>query len=173
VHALQAAARFFPDQKLSTFHAYEAPFAGITSDSARYEDRKVAAGQLATFVATLDLPHRRKRGSELLVECGEPDLLIRQYVRDRGVDLALGTHGRSALFDVPVGSTAKRILSALSCDALVVREPRAAVESAIASWKAGLGRRGERSRTLPDPSAAAIVRRLRSCGRAGMIACRP
>lgn len=104
----------------------------MTSDSARYEDeyRKVAAGQLATFLATLDLPGRRKRGPELLVECGEPDVLIRQYVRARGGDLVvLGTHGRSALFDVLIGSTARRILSALSCDALVVREPRAAVES--------------------------------------------
>ena len=76
-------------------------------------------------VATLDLPARRKRAMKLLVESGAPDRLIRDYVRDRGVDLVvLGTHGRSAVLNVLIGSTAKQILSALSCDALVV--PRAA-----------------------------------------------
>jgi hypothetical protein len=32
------------------------------------------------------------------------------------------------LFDIPIGSTAKAILSSLSCDALVEREPRSVVE---------------------------------------------
>jgi nucleotide-binding universal stress UspA family protein len=135
-HALHAATRFFPDRKLTVFRACEAPFAGVTSDAARYEEehREVAAAECAKFLTTLDLPQRRKRGFGLLVECGAPADLIRQYVRDRGVELvALGSHGRTALLDVLIGSTAKQILSDLPCDALVVREPRAAAESDAAA----------------------------------------
>jgi nucleotide-binding universal stress UspA family protein len=127
-HALQAAARFFPDQKLSLFHAYEPRVSGTGSSPARDEDeaRKIAAGDCATFLATLDMPDDRKRGLGLLIEAGGPAHLIREYVRARGIDLVvMGTHGRSALVDIIIGSTAKEILSALSCDALVVREPRA------------------------------------------------
>jgi nucleotide-binding universal stress UspA family protein len=135
-HALRAATRLFPEQRLSVFHAYEAPLAGMTPDAARHEEeyRKVAADDCAKFLTTVGLPDRHKRGLKLLVENGEPGQLIRQYARDRAVDLVvLGTHGRTALLEVLIGSTAKQILSALSCDALVVREPRAAVESEAGS----------------------------------------
>jgi nucleotide-binding universal stress UspA family protein len=129
--ALQAAMAFFPDQKLGIFHAYDAPLAGMTNEPARYQDeyRKVAAGDCATFLAGAGIPEEQRRSFELLVEQGHPSDLIRQYVRDRGVDLVvLGTHGRSALLSVLMGSTAKEILSSLSCDVLVVREPRSVVE---------------------------------------------
>jgi nucleotide-binding universal stress UspA family protein len=76
----------------------------------------------------------RSHGFKLLVECGAPEDLIRRYVRDRGADLVvLGSHGRSGLLDVLLGSTARRILSMVPCDALIVREPRAAVETGVTS----------------------------------------
>jgi nucleotide-binding universal stress UspA family protein len=55
------------------------------------------------------------------VEPGDANRLLRQYVRDRRIQLVvLGTHGQSALFDILVGSTAKEILSSLPCDVMVV-----------------------------------------------------
>jgi nucleotide-binding universal stress UspA family protein len=50
-------------------------------------------------------------------------------VRDREVDLVvLGTHGRSGLLEVFLGSVARRIMDALPCDPLIVRGPAAATE---------------------------------------------
>ena len=129
--ALQVAMAFFPDRKLTIFHAYDAPLAGMTGDPARYQDeyRKVAAGDCAAFLAGAGIPEQQRQSFGLLVEHGHPSVLIQQYARDRGVDLVvLGTHGRSALLKLFMGSTAKEILSSLSCDVLVVREPRAAAE---------------------------------------------
>lgn len=131
-HALQAAMTYFPDQKLTLFHAYDAPMAGMTNDPARSREdyRKVVAEDCAAFLAATAIPENRRQRFGLLLEPGDPDSLIREYARDRKVDLVvLGTHGRSAFFDILLGSTAKLILSTLPCDALVVREPRAAVEA--------------------------------------------
>ena len=51
-------------------------------------------------------------------------------LRKKDVDLVvLGTHGRSAILEVFIGSVAKAIMDDLLCDALVVCEPRAAVET--------------------------------------------
>ena len=130
-HALHAAMAFFPDRKIDIFHAYDAPMAGMTSDPTRYQDeyREVAARDCVAFLAGAGIPEERRRSFGLIVEQGHPSRLIHQYVRDRGVDLVvLGTHGQSALFDILIGSTAKDILSTLSCDVLVVREPRSIVE---------------------------------------------
>lgn len=129
--ALLAANAFFPDRKLAIFHAYDAPMAGLTSDPARYQDeyREVAARDCAAFLADAGIPEERRSSFGLIVDHGHPNRLIHQYVRDRGVDLVvLGTHGRSALFDVLLGSTAKEILWSLPCDVLVVREPRSKLE---------------------------------------------
>ena len=66
-----------------------------------------------------------------MIEFGRPESLFREYVLHHNADLVvLGTHGRSAVFEALIGSTAKNILSMLPCDALVVREPRAIPRSA-------------------------------------------
>lgn len=130
-HALRAAAAFFPDRKLDVFHAFNPPAVGLAPEPDRYraQYRETAVADCNAFLAASGIPQERAARFGVIIEEGRPGELIRQYARDRGVDLVvLGTHGRSALFDMVIGSTAKEILSTLSCDALVVREPRAAVE---------------------------------------------
>jgi nucleotide-binding universal stress UspA family protein len=127
--ALQVAMALFPDHKLGVFHAYEAPRADLMSEPARHQEayRKTAAAECAAFLAESGIPDERWRSFSILVEPGSPIDLVHQYVRDRKVDLVvLGTHGRSALFNILIGSTAQAILSSLPCDALVAREPRSA-----------------------------------------------
>jgi len=131
-HALEAAARFFPGHRLTLFHAYEAPLAGLTEDAASYRRayREIAAQDCEAFLQGVDKPGKDWQHPHVLIEYGAPDQLLRDYIRDKGADLVvLGTHGRSALFEVLLGSVAKQILDELPCDALVVREPRAAVEA--------------------------------------------
>lgn len=131
-HALEAALRFFPERRRTVFHAYEAPLAGLTGDPASYrrEYREVAAQDCEAFLQSVDKPKDRWQYPHVLIEYGAPDRLLRDYVQDKDAELVvLGTHGRSALLEVLLGSVAKQIMDGLPCDALVVREPRAAVEA--------------------------------------------
>ena len=78
------------------------------------------------FLRSADFSGWQGEKPEILVEQGDPERLIYEYVRERDVDLvALGSHGRSALFNILIGSVAQRLLASLPCDALIVREPRA------------------------------------------------
>jgi nucleotide-binding universal stress UspA family protein len=123
---LHAAVNYFPDRRLTLLHAYDAPFARLTSNPGQFQDdyRQVVAKQGATFLDEAGLAPAHRSRLEVLLEPGDPGHVIRQLVRDRGVDLVvLGTHGRGALFEMLLGSVAKDILSYLACDALVVREP--------------------------------------------------
>ena len=81
--------------------------------------------ELAAFLDSMVLPEEARRRLVTLIEPGGPAHLVREYVRDRGADLVvLGSHGRGAMLEALLGSTAKSILSSLPCDALVVRGPR-------------------------------------------------
>ena len=71
--------------------------------------------QAAALAATVPADYLGLADRGRLAEGARADLVV------------LGTHGRSAVLDVLIGSTAKQILSALSCNALVVRAPRAAM----------------------------------------------
>ncbi|WP_334174767.1 universal stress protein [Pseudoxanthobacter sp.] len=127
--ALQVAMGFFPDRRLSIFHAYAAPAPALAGDfAAPQEDyRKAAASECLGFLADAGIGEQNLSNFNLLMENGRPSDLIHQYVRDRGVDLVVvGTHGRGALYDLFLGSTAKDILATMPCDVLVVREPGAA-----------------------------------------------
>jgi nucleotide-binding universal stress UspA family protein len=127
-HALRTVAAFFPDSKLDIFHAFDDPKSGLVGDPEQREaaGRKAATSAALAFLAGAGLPDERQRGVGVVVEKGYPAEVLPQYVRDRGVDLVvLGRTGRSALFDLFLGSIAKDMLSALPCDVLVVREPLA------------------------------------------------
>lgn len=126
-HALVAAAQFFPEEALTVFHAYDARMSGLAGDPADYrrECRKVAEQDCAVFLRATAALQNRRRHPEVFVEYGAPGSLLRDYILDHPVDLVVvGTHGRSAIFDVLMGSVAKQILDDVPCDTLVVRDPR-------------------------------------------------
>jgi nucleotide-binding universal stress UspA family protein len=132
-HALEAAIRYFPEKPFTIFHAYDAPLSGFTTDAASYrrDYRKVVEQEYDAFLKSTPSGDLIRKHARPLIEFGTPDQLLRECVRDMDIDLAvLGTHGRSAVFEVLIGSVAKQIMAELPCDALVIREPRAATESA-------------------------------------------
>jgi nucleotide-binding universal stress UspA family protein len=127
-YALQVAMSVFPDQPLHLLHAFEVPYASALSDVPRHVEsfRQNHETELQGFLASLVLPADARQRLVTLIEPGHPAQLVRDYVRDRGADLVvLGTHGRGAVLEALLGSTAKSILSSLPCDALVVRAPGA------------------------------------------------
>lgn len=131
-HALQVTERLFPDRKLTLFHAYDVPRQALTDASPKlqraFED--AAKERSENFLKQVGLLGRHRERPDVLVEQGSPAPLLREYVRVGKIDLVtLGTRGSSGLLDMFLGSTAKEILGELPCDALVVRDPEASVET--------------------------------------------
>ena len=55
---------------------------------------------------------------------GSPFLEIVRYAKDKNIDLiVLGTHGRSGLSHVLLGSVAERVVRKAPCPVLTVRHP--------------------------------------------------
>jgi nucleotide-binding universal stress UspA family protein len=129
-YALEATARFFSGQRLTIFHAYRPPSGLMTVSVLHRQYRMEVEQEVTAFLATVDKSAPGWQQPHVLIEDGAPNFLLRDYVRDKEVDLlVLGTHGRSALFEMFLGSAAKAIMDDVPCDALVIREPRAAVET--------------------------------------------
>lgn len=126
-HALTAAATFFPGARLSLLHGWEAPFPGFLDNPAFREDWRRQQEQAGTtFVAGAPISPAQREAIQVLIEHGCPEVLTRAYMQDNGVDLVVvGTHGLGAVFDRPLGGTAKRILEFAPGDVMLVREPRA------------------------------------------------
>ena len=128
--ALKRAAALFGDTPLTVFNAFEVPFQGMMdpkAQSAIAQGRENAASEGRDFLASLELDPAQREQIRLHVEHGEPVRLTYEYARDHEADLiVLGTHGRSALFDILIGSIARRILETAATDVLLVRNPKAA-----------------------------------------------
>lgn len=78
------------------------------------------------FLNAAGLPDWPGGKPELMVEYGDPDRLLYEYVMAKDIDLvAVGSHGRSAVFHALIGSIAQSLTENLPCDVLIVREPRA------------------------------------------------
>jgi len=127
-HALIAAARMFPNARLTALHAWEVPYAGLLGRGSFAEQWEAVEQQTRDeFLARADLSAADRARLRILSERGPPEILIRSYMQDNRVDLVvIGSHGVGAVMERLIGSTAKRILRSAPGDVLVVREPRAA-----------------------------------------------
>lgn len=131
-HALEMAVRCFPGQKLTIFHAYDPPMSGLVSDPASYRGqlRATLERDYQAFVDESPSAETIRKLARPVIEFGRPDTLLRDYSAERRIDLVvLGTEGRSALFEIFVGSVAKEIMAELPCDALIVGEPATNAEA--------------------------------------------
>ncbi|MDH7452412.1 universal stress protein [Luteimonas composti] len=117
--ALQQARLLFPEAKLTVLHGYSVPMLGLLDTSRDQALANARAAQREEGRAFL-----REAGLddvELLVEHGDPARLAQQYVDSVGADLVvLGTHGRGAIHELLVGSVARRFLTTVHADMLVV-----------------------------------------------------
>lgn len=127
--ALVAARVFVADGQIELVHAFHVPFSGFLSQSASADElreayrrdlcdliRKPAAGARS---ATVELDACRFRASP--VE-GEVTNVLRDRVNDLDADLlVLGSHGRSDLARLWLGSVAEHFLVHPPCDVLVVK----------------------------------------------------
>jgi len=119
--ALQRARALFPAAAITVLHGYAVPMLGLldtTRDQALAETAATLREQGRAFLREAGLDG----DVPLLVEHGDPARLVQQYVDSVGADLVvLGTHGRGALHELVVGSVARRMLTTVQADMLVVR----------------------------------------------------
>ncbi len=125
-HAFEAAFCFFPEVKLTVFHAHDAPMPALADTSSftqPFRDVAIAKGNAFIEQAASGL---RENWPELIVEDGEPTHLLHDYAKEMDVDvMAIGSQGRNALLQALLGRVAHRMVSLLPCDVLIVREQRA------------------------------------------------
>ena len=123
-HAVECAIAFFPAAEVTLLHAFRVPFEGFLDREANLPPlREAAEVECAAFLAGVRWPSDASK-AKVLLELGSPEALIAGYAQDTGVDLAvIGTQGRTGLAGFLVSSTAKRLLSYLPGDVLLVRGP--------------------------------------------------
>lgn len=124
-HALLTAARLFPGRELILYHARTLAMSGL-ADAAPHPGVCVGIEETecAAFLAATAFPEGVK--VRPVVECGAIESTLTRYVREHGIDLVvMGSHGRSGLMSLLLGSTAAKLLDWLPCDTLLVREPNA------------------------------------------------
>jgi nucleotide-binding universal stress UspA family protein len=123
--ALETALRFFPQADLSLFHAYDVPFAGYLGRlevEKQFEDYgKDAADK---FLAEAGMAPEAARRVGRMIEHGVPEALLRDYAENSRRHLTVvGTHGGGMLYEVLIGSTARKIIDAVPGDVLLVPDP--------------------------------------------------
>jgi len=123
LHALRLAAHWFEGARLTLFHAYMPHGSGLTPGAAADDVWRTAAVQECdAHLAAAALPAPVAAGLQRLIERGQPEPLLPDYVASTGADLVvLGSQGRSGLARALLGSTAENLLHTLDCDTLVVR----------------------------------------------------
>ncbi len=119
--ALQRARVLLPGASITVLHGYGVPMLGLldtTRDEALADTGVQLREEGRAFLREAGLDD----GVELLVEHGDPARLVQQYLDSVGADLVvLGSHGRGAIHELVVGSVARRILTSVQGDMLVVR----------------------------------------------------
>lgn len=127
-HAMETAAAMFPDAALTLLHGFDVPYLGLRDsgrDASIAQADAQARQESERFLAQVRLPASDKP-VRTVIEHGDPAYLARLYARQYPTDLVvLGSHGRSALYDIVIGSVARRILELAPIDTLIVRDPHA------------------------------------------------
>ena len=125
-HALDTIIDLLPDTQPIVFHAFDVPFLGMM-DAQR--DEVLTRGQAeATSVAQEFLRSAGHPALSVVIAHGDPAERLREYADTHDTDLiVIASHGRSALYQVLIGSVARRILETAPCDTLLVPEPQARV----------------------------------------------
>lgn len=122
--ANHALALFGQPQRLALVHALETPGSVLLAadrDEVQAAAHEQARAQARSFIANLQpLPPEHL---QLLIEADDPARLLRRHAADAEL-VVVATHGRGALFELLIGSVARRLVATLETDTLLVRDRR-------------------------------------------------
>lgn len=124
-HALEAAARLFPELPLRLVHAYHVPFEGFVDEEGMVDEVKAEhRRECDAFLEGAELPASARERLTTDLGYGTTCEVVARAVGEQAADLAVvGTHGRSGFRAAVIGSTAEALLSCLPSDVLMVRQP--------------------------------------------------
>lgn len=122
IEALLTASAFFPQGALTLFHGYDVPFSGFVVDrDLTSELRSMEKEISAKFLNDVRISSSLRENAAVVIEHGPPEVLLSDYIEKSDVDLTvIGSHGRGAVFDAVIGSTAKRMVEMLEGDLLII-----------------------------------------------------
>jgi len=130
-HALRRARALFPDARFTLLHGFTIPMLGLMDsgrDAAVAQGRRQLQDEGAAFLRALGADGE---GIDLVIEYGDPARLAQQHIETFGTELVVvGTHGRGAMYELAVGSVARRIVTNVDADTLIVRGAREPADAA-------------------------------------------
>lgn len=112
---------FARSSNLMVFHAFSTPFRLFAGDVDAYEAgvREGVTGELRDALRAWAVPNASD--IPVIVHYGDPAARISKLVDEHRVDLVVtGTHGRTGLLSVVLGSVAEEIVQSADCDVLIV-----------------------------------------------------
>ncbi len=124
--AVRAALSMFKDQKIDILYAEKAYGAhAVDRDRAFHEEIKNNARKdFVSFIDSLSLAEHDRKRINTIIEWGKPAPLLQEFVQSSSTDLVImGSRKRNPLALYFFESVARRIVSGLSCDALIIRTP--------------------------------------------------
>jgi nucleotide-binding universal stress UspA family protein len=130
--ALELTVREFEARPITAFHAYE-PLVGYgASNLEAHRDQTRRAAELAylDWLRRADISPRTRDLIRPRIVFGEPAHGIRAAATEFDL-VVLATRGRGRIFELIVGSMAKRMLAELPCDALLLRIPQVTGRTAV------------------------------------------
>ncbi len=120
--ALQVALHWFSDAQHGLFHAFDPPYRMWADEKADYvrQAETFAIDECARFI-TETIGARVPDRFEINVKCGDVVEALQLLVDEGDVDLVItGTHARSGMMNMLLGSVASRIMNEIRSDVLVV-----------------------------------------------------
>ncbi len=122
--ALETAVSYFPDQAPALVYAFTAPRSSAVDniDDYREQMRQVAHRDLTNFIAAVDLTAEQRARISMIIEYGNEAKVLKDFIRFSDAELVvMGSPPQGLLSYVFFGGHARRFVSSVSCDALVVR----------------------------------------------------
>ncbi len=128
VFALQSACELFPDATKVLLHGYEVPFAvSDTTDNFHEYLQQAEQREVNAFLERSGLDADKVKKVQTKVEHGNPVRLAESYVLSHDTDLTvIASHGRSALYELAIGSIANDLIQTVDSDVLLVRNKQSA-----------------------------------------------
>ncbi|MEF0941630.1 universal stress protein [Rhizobium sp. BR 362] len=120
--AMQLALNWFPDTQHRLFHAFDPPYRMWAEDKASYARKfeQSALDECARFVTKAAGAMAQDR-FDISVRCGDVVDALRPLVDEADVDLVIaGTHSRTGVMNLLLGSVASRIVNEIQSDVLIV-----------------------------------------------------
>jgi nucleotide-binding universal stress UspA family protein len=121
VAALESAMAWFQPPQITLYHTFDMPYRSLIDDKAAYEAaaRAVALNETRAFASS----RLGISADSLNIEVGFGDAAprIAKYAAQTEADLVFaGTHGRTGLFSIVLGSIASSLLDEVPCDVVIV-----------------------------------------------------